>query len=129
MLNDLSRCPQYNLCGQGEARDTLGIIRSACAYRATGRVLGKRPLKAVGVVSRPPLPLPKRITRWNLGVLVDTVASHSTHTSAFGSHQQGPDWWTANLNPATVETALLWSTSTPYDAPCRTAEKKPGRFR
>ncbi|SFR50094.1 C4-dicarboxylate TRAP transporter substrate-binding protein [Litoreibacter janthinus] len=96
-----SPMPQYNLVGTGEPRNTLASM-SGMRVRATGG-LGDA-FKAVGAV-------PTSVTSseayqaMESGV-VDTVAFAQHAHLSFGTINQA-DWWTANLNPGTVNCPVV----------------------
>lgn len=96
-----SPMPQYNLVGTGEPRDTLEKMEGM-RVRATGG-LGDA-FKAVGAV-------PTSVTSseayqaMDSGV-VDTVAFAQHAHLSFGTINQA-DWWTANLNPGTVNCPVV----------------------
>ena len=96
-----SPMPQYNLVGTGEPRDTLEEFEGM-RVRATGG-LGKA-FAAVGGV-------PTSVTATEAyqameGGLVDTVAFAQHAHLSFGTINQA-DWWTANLNPGTVNCPVV----------------------
>ncbi|ODM46116.1 C4-dicarboxylate ABC transporter substrate-binding protein [Ruegeria sp. PBVC088] len=96
-----SPMPQYNLVGTGEPRDELTEF-DCMRVRATGG-LGKA-FSAVGGV-------PTSVTSseayqaMDSGV-VDTVAFAQHAHLSFGTINQA-DWWTANLNPGTVNCPIV----------------------
>ena len=96
-----SPMPQYNLVGTGEPRTTLDSFKGM-RVRATGG-LGKA-FEAVGGV-------PTSVTSseayqaMESGV-VDTVAFAQHAHLSFGTINQA-DWWTANLNPGTVNCPVV----------------------
>ncbi|MBY6163578.1 C4-dicarboxylate TRAP transporter substrate-binding protein [Mameliella alba] len=96
-----SPMPQYNLVGTGEPRDELAEF-DGMRVRATGG-LGKA-FSAVGGV-------PTSVTSseayqaMDSGV-VDTVAFAQHAHLSFGTINQA-DWWTANLNPGTVNCPIV----------------------
>lgn len=96
-----SPMPQYNLVGTGEPRDELAEF-DGMRVRATGG-LGKA-FEAVGGV-------PTSVTSseayqaMESGV-VDTVAFAQHAHLSFGTINQA-DWWTANLNPGTVNCPVV----------------------
>ncbi|MFD1343344.1 C4-dicarboxylate TRAP transporter substrate-binding protein [Litorisediminicola beolgyonensis] len=96
-----SPMPQYNLVGTGEPRDTLESF-DGMRVRATGG-LGEA-FKAVGAV-------PTSVTSseayqaMESGV-VDTVAFAQHAHLSFGTINEA-DWWTANLNPGTVNCPVV----------------------
>ncbi|MEM9581232.1 MAG: TRAP transporter substrate-binding protein DctP, partial [Pseudomonadota bacterium] len=96
-----SPMPQYNLVGTGEPRDTLEEF-DGMRVRATGG-LGKA-FEAVGGV-------PTSVTATEAyqameGGVVDTVAFAQHAHLSFGTINQA-DWWTANLNPGTVNCPVV----------------------
>ncbi len=96
-----SPMPQYNLVGTGEPRDTLDKFEGM-RVRATGG-LGQA-FKAVGGV-------PTSVTATEAyqameGGVVDTVAFAQHAHLSFGTINQA-DWWTANLNPGTVNCPVV----------------------
>ncbi|PIE13104.1 MAG: C4-dicarboxylate ABC transporter substrate-binding protein [Rhodobacterales bacterium] len=96
-----SPMPQYNLVGTGEPRDTLEDFKGM-RVRATGGI-GKA-FSAVGAV-------PTSVTATEAyqameGGLVDTVAFAQHAHLAFGTINQA-QWWTANLNPGTVNCPVV----------------------
>ncbi|MCV3273483.1 C4-dicarboxylate TRAP transporter substrate-binding protein [Roseobacter sinensis] len=96
-----SPMPQYNLVGTGEPRDELAEFEGM-RVRATGG-LGEA-FKAVGAV-------PTSVTATEAyqameGGVVDTVAFAQHAHLSFGTINQA-DWWTANLNPGTVNCPVV----------------------
>lgn len=96
-----SPMPQYNLVGTGEPRDELAEFEGM-RVRATGG-LGEA-FKAVGGV-------PTSVTATEAyqameGGVVDTVAFAQHAHLSFGTINQA-DWWTANLNPGTVNCPVV----------------------
>lgn len=96
-----SPMPQYNLVGTGEARRTLSDMEGM-RVRATGG-LGEA-FKAVGAV-------PTSVTATEAyqameGGVVDTVAFAQHAHLSFGTINQA-EWWTANLNPGTVNCPVV----------------------
>jgi TRAP-type C4-dicarboxylate transport system substrate-binding protein len=96
-----SPMPQYNLVGTGEPRDTLAKFEGM-RVRATGG-LGQA-FAAVGGV-------PTSVTATEAyqameGGLVDTVAFAQHAHLSFGTINQAT-WWTANLNPGTVNCPVV----------------------
>lgn len=96
-----SPMPQYNLVGTGEPRDELAEF-DGMRVRATGG-LG-RAFTAVGGV-------PTSVTSSEAyqameGGVVDTVAFAQHAHLSFGTINQA-DWWTANLNPGTVNCPVV----------------------
>jgi len=104
-----SPMPQYNLVGTGEARMTLADFEGM-RVRATGGI-GKA-FAAVGGV-------PTSVTATEAyqameGGLVDTVAFAQHAHLSFGTINQAT-WWTANLNPGTVNCPVVANIDA-YDA-------------
>ncbi|MGB7317843.1 MAG: C4-dicarboxylate TRAP transporter substrate-binding protein [Planktotalea sp.] len=104
-----SPMPQYNLVGTGEPRTTLADFEGM-RVRATGG-LGDA-FKAVGAV-------PTSVTSSEAyqameGGVVDTVAFAQHAHLSFGTINQA-DWWTANLNPGTVNCPVVVNTDA-YEA-------------
>ena len=96
-----SQMPQYNLVGTGEPRTTLSDFEGM-RVRATGG-LGKA-FAAAGSV-------PTSVTATEAyqameSGLVDTVAFAQHAHLSFGTINQA-DWWTANLNPGTVNCPVV----------------------
>ena len=91
-----SPMPQYNLVGTGDPRDTLEDF-NGMRVRATGG-LGQA-FKAVGAVPTS-VTATEAYQAMESGV-VDTVAFAQHAHLSFGTINQA-DWWTANLNPGTV---------------------------
>ncbi|MEL7256437.1 MAG: C4-dicarboxylate TRAP transporter substrate-binding protein [Pseudomonadota bacterium] len=96
-----SPMPQYNIVGTGEPRDELKDFEGM-RVRATGG-LGKA-FEAVGGI-------PTSVTATEAyqameGGLVDTVAFAQHAHLSFGTINQA-DWWTANLNPGTVNCPVV----------------------
>ena len=96
-----SPMPQYNLVGTGEPRDQLADF-DGMRVRATGG-LGQA-FEAVGGV-------PTSVTATEayqamVGGVVDTVAFAQHAHLSFGTINQA-DWWTANLNPGTVNCPVV----------------------
>lgn len=96
-----SPMPQYNLVGTGEARKTLADFEGM-RVRATGGI-GKA-FEAVGAV-------PTSVTSSEAyqameGGVVDTVAFAQHAHLSFGTINQAT-WWTANLNPGTVNCPIV----------------------
>ncbi len=96
-----SPMPQYNLVGTGEPRDTLDKF-DGMRVRATGGI--GQAFEAVGGV-------PTSVTSseayqaMESGV-VDTVAFAQHAHLSFGTINEA-DWWTANLNPGTVNCPVV----------------------
>ncbi|MFK7939302.1 MAG: C4-dicarboxylate TRAP transporter substrate-binding protein [Roseovarius sp.] len=96
-----SPMPQYNIVGTGEVRDELAEFEGM-RVRATGG-LGKA-FEAVGAV-------PTSVTATEAyqameGGVVDTVAFAQHAHLSFGTINQAA-WWTANLNPGTVNCPVV----------------------
>lgn len=96
-----SPMPQYNIVGTGEPRDELAEFEGM-RVRATGG-LGEA-FKTVGAV-------PTSVTATEAyqamqGGVVDTVAFAQHAHLSFGTINQA-DWWTANLNPGTVNCPVV----------------------
>ena len=96
-----SPMPQYNLVGTGEPRDTLADF-DGMRVRATGG-LGAA-FKAVGGVPTS-VTATEAYQAMESGV-VDTVAFAQHAHLSFGTINQA-DWWTANLNPGTVNCPVV----------------------
>ncbi|GAA6164158.1 C4-dicarboxylate TRAP transporter substrate-binding protein [Pelagimonas sp. KU-00592-HH] len=96
-----SPMPQYNLVGTGDPRDTLAEF-DGMRVRATGG-LGKA-FEAVGGVPTS-VTATEAYQAMESGV-VDTVAFAQHAHLAFGTINQA-DWWTANLNPGTVNCPVV----------------------
>ncbi len=96
-----SPMPQYNLVGTGEPRDTLAKM-DGMRVRATGG-LG-RAFEAVGAVPTS-VTSSEAYNAMESGV-VDTVAFAQHAHLSFGTINKA-DWWTANLNPGTVNCPVV----------------------
>lgn len=96
-----SPMPQYNLVGTGDPRDTLADF-DGMRVRATGG-LGKA-FEAVGGVPTS-VTATEAYQAMESGV-VDTVAFAQHAHLSFGTINQA-DWWTANLNPGTVNCPVV----------------------
>ncbi|PTX56034.1 TRAP-type C4-dicarboxylate transport system substrate-binding protein [Litoreibacter ponti] len=96
-----SPMPQYNLVGTGDPRDTLAKMEGM-RVRATGG-LGKA-FEAVGAVPTS-VTATEAYQAMESGV-VDTVAFAQHAHLSFGTINQA-DWWTANLNPGTVNCPVV----------------------
>ena len=96
-----SPMPQYNLVGTGEPRDSLEDF-NGMRVRATGG-LGKA-FKAAGAVPTS-VTATEAYQAMESGV-VDTVAFAQHAHLSFGTINQA-DWWTANLNPGTVNCPVV----------------------
>ncbi|WP_424986436.1 C4-dicarboxylate TRAP transporter substrate-binding protein [Microbulbifer sp. S227A] len=104
-----SPMPQYNIVGTGEPRDELGEFEGM-RVRATGG-LGKA-FEAVGAVPTS-VTATEAYQAMESGV-VDTVAFAQHAHLSFGTINQA-DWWTANLNPGTVNCPVVVNIDA-YDA-------------
>lgn len=104
-----SPMPQYNIVGRGEPRDTLAKM-DGMRVRATGGI--GNAFQSIGAV-------PTSVTSseayqaMEAGV-VDTVAFAQHAHLAFRTIDQA-DWWTANLNPGTVNCPIVVNTDA-YEA-------------
>ncbi|MCA0869859.1 TRAP transporter substrate-binding protein DctP [Seohaeicola saemankumensis] len=96
-----SPMPQYNLVGTGEPRDELAKFEGM-RVRATGG-LGKA-FETVGAVPTS-VTATEAYQAMESGV-VDTVAFAQHAHLAYGTINQA-DWWTANLNPGTVNCPVV----------------------
>jgi len=96
-----SPMPQYNIVGTGEPRDELQDFEGM-RVRATGG-LGKA-FEAVGGVPTS-VTATEAYQAMESGV-VDTVAFAQHAHLSFGTINQA-DWWTANLNPGTVNCPVV----------------------
>ncbi|MFN3211263.1 MAG: C4-dicarboxylate TRAP transporter substrate-binding protein [Roseovarius sp.] len=96
-----SPMPQYNLVGTGEPRDELAEFEGM-RVRATGG-LGEA-FKAVGAVPTS-VTATEAYQAMESGV-VDTVSFAQHAHLSFGTINQA-DWWTANLNPGTVNCPVV----------------------
>ena len=96
-----SPMPQYNLVGTGDPRDTLASFEGM-RVRATGG-LGQA-FEAVGGVPTS-VTATEAYQAMESGV-VDTVAFAQHAHLSFGTINQA-DWWTANLNPGTVNCPVV----------------------
>ncbi|WP_319826509.1 C4-dicarboxylate TRAP transporter substrate-binding protein [Thalassovita sp.] len=104
-----SPMPQYNLVGTGEPRDTLDKM-NGMRVRATGGI--GQAFTAVGAV-------PTSVTATEAynameGGVVDSVAFAQHAHFAYRTIDQAT-WWTANLNPGTVNCPVVVNTDA-YDA-------------
>ena len=104
-----SPMPQYNLVGTGEPRDTLDKF-SGMRVRATGG-LGEA-FAAVGAVPTS-VTSSEAYNAMESGV-VDTVAFAQHAHLSFGTINKAT-WWTANLNPGTVNCPVVVNIDA-YDA-------------
>jgi len=96
-----SPMPQYNLVGTGDPRDTLAEFEGM-RVRATGG-LGQA-FEAVGGVPTS-VTATEAFQAMESGV-VDTVAFAQHAHLSFGTINEA-DWWTANLNPGTVNCPVV----------------------
>lgn len=96
-----SPMPQYNIVGTGEPRKTLADF-DGMRVRATGGI-GKA-FEAVGGVPTS-VTATEAYQAMESGV-VDTVAFAQHAHLSFGTINQA-DWWTANLNPGTVNCPVV----------------------
>ena len=96
-----SPMPQYNLVGTGEPRDTLAKMEGM-RVRATGG-LGEA-FEKVGAVPTS-VTSSEAYNAMESGV-VDTVAFAQHAHLSFGTINKA-DWWTANLNPGTVNCPVV----------------------
>ncbi|MCT4557254.1 MAG: C4-dicarboxylate TRAP transporter substrate-binding protein [Pelagimonas sp.] len=96
-----SPMPQYNIVGTGEPRDALAEFKDM-RVRATGGI-GKA-FEAVGAVPTS-VTATEAYQAMESGV-VDTVAFAQHAHLAFGTINQA-EWWTANLNPGTVNCPVV----------------------
>ena len=96
-----SPMPQYNIVGTGDSRDTLAKM-NGMRVRATGGI-GKA-FEAVGAVPTS-VTATEAYNAMESGV-VDTVAFAQHAYLAFGTINRA-DWWTANLNPGTVNCPIV----------------------
>ncbi|MEX0349962.1 MAG: C4-dicarboxylate TRAP transporter substrate-binding protein [Paracoccaceae bacterium] len=96
-----SPMPQYNIVGTGEPRDELADF-DGMRVRATGG-LGQA-FEAVGGVPTS-VPATEAYGAMQSGV-VDTVAFAQHAHLSFGTINEA-DWWTANLNPGTVNCPVV----------------------
>ncbi len=96
-----SPMPQYNIVGTGEPRDELSEFEGM-RVRATGGI-GKA-FEAVGAVPTS-VTATEAYQAMESGV-VDTVAFAQHAHLSFGTINQA-EWWTANLNPGTVNCPVV----------------------
>ncbi len=96
-----SPMPQYNLVGTGEPRDELAEF-DGMRVRATGGI-GKA-FEAVGAV--PTSVTSSEAYQAMQSGVVDTVAFAQHAHLSFGTINEA-DWWTANLNPGTVNCPVV----------------------
>lgn len=101
MLLMTSPMPQYNIVGTGEPRDELADFEGM-RVRATGG-LGKA-FEAVGGIPTS-VTATEAYQAMESGV-VDTVAFAQHAHLSFGTINQA-EWWTANLNPGTVNCPVV----------------------
>ncbi|GGG78052.1 C4-dicarboxylate ABC transporter [Salipiger pallidus] len=95
--------PQYNLVGTGDPRDTLESF-DGMRVRATGGI--GRAFEAVGAV--PTSMTASEVYQAMEAGVIDT-ASFAQHAHlSFGTINEA-DWWTANLNPGTVNCPVVVS--------------------
>ena len=104
-----SPMPQYNIVGTGEPRSTLEEF-DGMRVRATGGI--GNAFKAVGAVPTS-VTATEAFQAMESGV-VDTVAFAQHAHLSFGTINQA-DWWTANLNPGTVNCPVVVNIDA-YDA-------------
>ncbi len=96
-----SPMPQYNLVGTGEARSTLADFKGM-RVRATGGI--GQAFEAVGGVPTS-VTATEAFQAMDSGV-VDTVAFAQHAHLSYGTINEA-DWWTANLNPGTVNCPVV----------------------
>jgi TRAP-type C4-dicarboxylate transport system substrate-binding protein len=96
-----SPMPQYNLVGTGEPRDELSEFEGM-RVRATGGI--GNAFESVGAVPTS-VTATEAYQAMESGV-VDTVAFAQHAHLSFGTINQA-DWWTANLNPGTVNCPVV----------------------
>lgn len=96
-----SPMPQYNLVGTGKARSTLADFEGM-RVRATGGI--GQAFEAVGGVPTS-VTATEAFQAMDSGV-VDTVAFAQHAHLSFGTINEA-DWWTANLNPGTVNCPVV----------------------
>jgi TRAP-type C4-dicarboxylate transport system substrate-binding protein len=96
-----SPMPQYNLVGTGDARSTLADFKGM-RVRATGGI--GQAFEAVGGVPTS-VTATEAFQAMDSGV-VDTVAFAQHAHLSFGTINEA-DWWTANLNPGTVNCPVV----------------------
>ena len=96
-----SPMPQYNLVGTGKARSTLADFKGM-RVRATGGI--GQAFEAVGGVPTS-VTATEAFQAMDSGV-VDTVAFAQHAHLSFGTINEA-DWWTANLNPGTVNCPVV----------------------
>lgn len=103
-----SPMPQYNIVGTGEARDELADFEGM-RVRATGGI--GQAFSAVGAVPTS-VTATEAYNAMESGV-VDTVAFAQHAHLSFGTINRA-EWWTANLNPGTVNCPVVVNTDA-YD--------------
>ncbi|PIE10829.1 MAG: C4-dicarboxylate ABC transporter substrate-binding protein [Rhodobacterales bacterium] len=96
-----SPMPQYNIVGTGEPRDTLDAM-NGMRVRATGGI--GEAFKAVGAVPTS-VTATEAFQAMESGV-VDTVAFAQHAHLSYGTIDEAT-WWTANLNPGTVNCPVV----------------------
>lgn len=96
-----SPMPQYNIVGTGEARSTLEDFKGM-RVRATGGI--GQAFEAVGAVPTS-VTATEAFQAMDSGV-VDTVAFAQHAHLSYGTINEA-DWWTANLNPGTVNCPVV----------------------
>ncbi|MEL7097548.1 MAG: C4-dicarboxylate TRAP transporter substrate-binding protein [Pseudomonadota bacterium] len=106
-----SPMPQYNLVGTGEPKTTLAEM-AGMRVRATGGI--GNAFKAVGAVPTS-VTATEAYQAMESGV-VDTVAFAQHAHLSFGTINQA-DWWTANLNPGTVNCPVVVNIDAYEDLP------------
>jgi len=104
-----SPMPQYNIVGTGEPRDTLDKM-NGMRVRATGGI--GQAFKTIGAVPTS-VTATEAYNAMESGV-VDTVAFAQHAHFAYRTIDQAT-WWTANLNPGTVNCPVVVNTDA-YDA-------------
>jgi TRAP-type C4-dicarboxylate transport system substrate-binding protein len=104
-----SPMPQYNIVGTGEARSTLADFKGM-RVRATGGI--GQAFEAVGGVPTS-VTATEAFQAMDSGV-VDTVAFAQHAHLSYGTINEA-DWWTANLNPGTVNCPVVVNIDA-YDA-------------
>ncbi|MCB1363183.1 MAG: C4-dicarboxylate TRAP transporter substrate-binding protein [Rhodobacteraceae bacterium] len=96
-----SPMPQYNIVGTGEPRDTLDKMKGM-RVRATGGI--GNAFEAIGAVPTS-VTATEAYQAMESGV-VDTVSFAQHAHLSFGTINKA-DWWTANLNPGTVNCPVV----------------------
>src|SRR6056297_1912901 len=96
-----SPMPQYNIVGTGEPRDTLAAMEGM-RVRATGG-LGEA-FEAVGAIPTS-VTASEAFQAMESGVVATVAFAQHAHLS-FGTINQAT-WWTANLNPGTVNCPIV----------------------